>query len=77
MPPPHTAEAESDYTSWTSVSDLANLQIHWKTFGDPRLKMIDLTQALATAGGKSKQIFLGPQKPEASGASLNVTGKLK
>ena len=77
MPPPHTAEAESDYTSWTSVSDLANLQIHWKTFGDPRQKMIDLTQALANAGGKSKQIFLGPQKPEASGASLNVTSKLK
>jgi choloylglycine hydrolase len=77
MPPPHTAEAESDYTSWTSVSDLATLQIHWKTFGDPRHKMINLGQALANAAGKSKQIFLGPQKPEASGTSLNVTSKLK
>jgi hypothetical protein len=39
--------------------------------------MIDLGQALAHAGGKSKQIFLGPQKPEASSASLNVTSQLK
>lgn len=77
MPPPKTAEAESDYTSWTSVSDLAKLQIHWKTFGDPRHKMIDLKKALADTSGNSKQLFLGPQKPEASGASLNVTSHLK
>ncbi len=77
MPPPKTAESDSDYTSWTSVSDLAKLQIHWKTFGDPRHKMIDLGQALANAKGKSKRLFLGPQKPEASGASLNVTNQLK
>jgi len=56
---------------------LANLQIHWKTFGDPRHKMVDLSDALANAGGKSKQLFLGPQKPEAGSDSLNVTSKLK
>ena len=77
MPPPDTAEKNSDYTSWTSVSDLANLQIHWKTFGDPRHKMVDLSDALANAGEKSKQLFLGPQKPEAGSDSLNVTSKLK
>ncbi|MDG2407947.1 MAG: choloylglycine hydrolase family protein [Pirellulales bacterium] len=77
QPPPNTAEAESDYTSWTSVSDLQNLQIHWKTFGDPRSKMIDLKQAIANANDQSKRLFLGPQKPEASGASLDVTSQLK
>ena len=77
LPPPNTAESESDYTSWTVVSDLKNLQIHWKTFGDAQHKMIDLGQALKTAEGKSKMLYLGPQEPVAMQHSINVTAELK
>jgi choloylglycine hydrolase len=77
MPPLDTVESESDYTSWTVASDLAKLRIHWKTFGDPQLKMVDLKQALKMSKGKSKKLYLGPQKPDAIGKSIDVTTQLQ
>jgi choloylglycine hydrolase len=34
----------SDYTQWTSASDLTNLRYHFRTFENSRIRMIDLKQ---------------------------------
>lgn len=63
QPPTGTSEADADYTSWTSVSDLKNLQFNWRTYGDPTIKMVDLRQALAAARGQLRLLPMGPQAP--------------
>lgn len=65
QPPAGTSEADPDYTTWTAVSDLKNLQFNWKTFGDQRVKTLDLRQALAAAGNKPRLLPMGPQQPTA------------
>lgn len=74
--PAGTAESASDFTTWTSVADLAKLQYHWKTFGEPTVKMVDLTQALEAAHHQPLTLFMGPQKPTDYSSSLDVTSQL-
>lgn len=61
MPPAGTAEKSSDYTTWTTVTDLAKKQFHWKTFGNQNVRVIDLAQALAAVGEKMATVEMGPQ----------------
>ena len=62
-PPQGTAESDSDFTTWTSVSDLKNLRFSWRTYGDPRIKAVDLRQALRAAGTTPRVLPMGPQRP--------------
>lgn len=61
MPPAGTAEKFPDFTTWTSVSDLAKKQFHWKTYGHQNVRVVDLAQALQAAGDKMTTIDMGPQ----------------
>ena len=61
MPPAGTSEKFPDYTSWTVVSDLAKKHYHFKTYGNPNVRVIDLTQALQAAGDKMVTVEMGPQ----------------
>ncbi|MFM8789854.1 MAG: hypothetical protein ACKOEI_08395, partial [Chthoniobacterales bacterium] len=61
LPPAGVSEKYPDYTSWTVVSDLAQKQYHWKTFGNQNVRMIDLAQALKAAGDKKVTVEMGPQ----------------
>jgi choloylglycine hydrolase len=63
QPPRGTSESNADFTTWTAVSDLKNLQFNWHTYGDPQLKSLDLRQALAAAGSKPRLLPMGPQQP--------------
>jgi choloylglycine hydrolase len=69
-PPAGTAESYSDYTAWTTVSDLKNLQFHWKTFDDQRVRFIDLNKVLAKAGSESLTMEMGDQSQEDMGDQL-------
>lgn len=75
MPPAGTSEKFPDYTSWTTVSDLAKKQYHWKTYGNPNVRMIDLAQALKAAGDKMVTIEMGPQDHSSFTPSEVVTVK--
>ena len=72
MPPAGTAEANPDFTTWTSVSNLKDLTFNWKTFGDQRVKTIDLRQALSAANGQLKLLPMGSQQPDAVSPTLEV-----
>lgn len=63
-PPAGTAESYSDYTPWTSVSDLQKLQFHWKTFNDQGVRFIDLKKALSVAGTRTLTMSMGDQSQE-------------
>ncbi|MEA5441101.1 choloylglycine hydrolase family protein [Cyanobium gracile] len=71
-PPAGTAETSPDFTTWTSVSNLRDLTFNWKTFGDQRVKTIDLRQALGAANGRLKLLPMGPQQPDAVSPTLEV-----
>jgi choloylglycine hydrolase len=45
-----------EITEWTSVADLKNLRWYFRTFGDQAIRMVDLKQAVAAAGGKMQTI---------------------
>jgi len=70
MPPAGTAEVTPDYTTWTSVSNLRDLTFNWKTFGDQRVRTLDLRQALSATGGQLKLLPMGPQQPDAVSPTL-------
>jgi choloylglycine hydrolase len=61
MPPAGTSEKFPDYASWTVVSDLAKKHYHFKTYGNPNVRVIDLAQALKAAGNKMVTVEMGPQ----------------
>jgi choloylglycine hydrolase len=61
MPPAGTSEKFPDYTSWTVVSDLAKKHYHFKTYGNPNVRVVDLAQALKAAGDKMVTVDMGPQ----------------
>jgi choloylglycine hydrolase len=44
-----------EYTLWTSVADLGNLQFYFRTFGDQTLHGVDVVKTLAGANGKVVQ----------------------
>ncbi|MBE9204466.1 choloylglycine hydrolase family protein [Synechocystis salina LEGE 06099] len=64
-PPSGGSEGVPDYTTWTSVSDLHNLQFNWKTYGDQRVKTLDLRTALQAANNQLLVLPMGPQDPTA------------
>ncbi len=45
------------------MSDLRNLRFSWRTYGDPRIKAVDLRQALRAAGSQLRLLPMGPQRP--------------
>lgn len=72
MPPAGTSEKYPDFTTWTTVADLSKKQYHWKTFGDHRVRVIDLSQALASSGGKMTTVEMGPQSNDSFSPSEPV-----
>jgi choloylglycine hydrolase len=73
MPPAGTAEKYPDFTTWTTVSDLGKKQYHWKTYGNPNVRVIDLAQALQAAGDKMVTVEMGPQTNDSFTPSEVVT----
>jgi hypothetical protein len=61
LPPAGVSETYPDYTSWTTVADLAKKQYHWKTFGNQNVRMVDLAQALKATSDKKVTVEMGPQ----------------
>ena len=61
LPPAGVSEKYPDYSSWTTVADLAKKQYHWKTFGNQNIRAVDLAQALKAAGDKKVTVEMGPQ----------------
>jgi choloylglycine hydrolase len=61
----------SDYTLWTSVSDLTNLRYHFRTFQDSRIRMVDLKKANLDA----KDVMTIPMAGEE--VIVDVTDKAK
>lgn len=72
MPPAGTAEKFPDYTTWTAVSDLKKKQFHWKTYGHPDVRVVDLAQALQAAGKTMTTMEMGPQNHTAAATSKLV-----
>jgi choloylglycine hydrolase len=54
---------QSDYTTWTSASDLKNLRWYFRTFADQSIRSVDLKAALAAAQGKIRVIPMASQQP--------------
>ena len=75
MPPAGNSEKFPNYTSWTVVSDLAKNHYHFKTYGNPNVRVIDLAQALQAAGDKVVTVEMGPQDHESFTPSEVVTVK--
>jgi choloylglycine hydrolase len=75
MPPAGVAEKYPDFTTWTTVADLAKKQYHWKTFGNQNIRVIDLAQALAAAGDKMVTVEMGPQSSDSFTPSTTVEVK--
>ncbi len=69
-PPAGTSESYSDYTAWTTVSDLKNLQFYWKTFDDQRVRFIDLKKVLPASGSKVLTMTMGDQSQDDMGDKL-------
>ena len=69
-PPAGTAESDSDYTAWTTVNDLKNLQFYWKTFDDQRVRFIDLKKVLPMSGSKPLTMAMGDQSQDDMGDQL-------
>jgi choloylglycine hydrolase len=47
-----------EYTLWTSVADLGNLQFYFRTFGDQTLRGVDVRKTLAAANGAIAQFAM-------------------
>lgn len=75
LPPPGTAETDPEITTWTAVSDLKNLQFHWKTYGHQDVRFIDLKQALKEAGNQMISRDMGPQSADSVSPSTPATMK--
>jgi choloylglycine hydrolase len=71
-PPAGSGDALPDFTTWTSVADLRNLQFNWKTYGDQRVRTLDLRAALRAAGSQLLLIPMGPQDPAAVSPTIPV-----
>ena len=52
-----------DYTVWTSVADLKNLQYAFKTYKDQSIRSIDVGKALAAAGNEIQVIEMDSEQP--------------
>ena len=52
------------------MSDLKNLQFYWKTFGDQRVRFIDLKKVLVKSGSKPLAMAMGDQSQEDMGDQL-------
>jgi choloylglycine hydrolase len=75
LPPAGVSEIYPDYTSWTTVADLAKKQYHWRTFGNQNIQVVDLAQALKAAGDKPTTIEMGRQDRDAFTPSTVVEVK--
>jgi len=56
-------ELHTDYTIWSSVTDLKNLTWSFRTHEDQSIRMVDVKQALAAADGKVRHISMRSQQP--------------
>ncbi|HEY1654259.1 MAG TPA: choloylglycine hydrolase family protein [Candidatus Tumulicola sp.] len=52
-----------EYTLWTSVVDLQNLQFYFRTFDDQTLRSVDVRKALAAANGQIQQLPMESGRP--------------
>ncbi|WP_094559361.1 linear amide C-N hydrolase [Synechococcus sp. 8F6] len=71
-PPAGSGEGLPGFTTWTSVADLRNLQFNWKTYGDQRVRTLDLRAALQAAGSQLLLIPMGPQDPASVSPTIPV-----
>jgi len=59
----HDGQLHTDYTIWTSASDLKNLRWYFKTYNDQSIRSVDLAKTLAAAQGKIRFIKMDSQQP--------------
>jgi len=59
----HEGELHTDYTIWSSVSDLKNLSWSFKTYNDQSIRTVDVMQALEAAKGKVQHIVMDSKQP--------------
>ncbi len=52
-----------EYTLWTSVVDLQNLQFYFRTFGDQTLHSVDVRKALVATNGQITQLPMETNHP--------------
>lgn len=52
-----------EYTLWTSVADLQNLQFYFRTFDDQTLRSVDVRKALAQSNGQIRQLPMETEGP--------------
>lgn len=52
-----------EYTLWTSVEDLQNLQFYFRTFDDQTLRSVDVRKALAESNGRIRQLPMETGRP--------------
>jgi choloylglycine hydrolase len=76
-PPSGTAEDDADFTPWAGVADTKEGKYYWRTFGDQKIRHIDLSKALAGMGKTPLKVFMGDQKPEYQFQSTDWTDQLK
>ncbi|MFM7237552.1 MAG: linear amide C-N hydrolase [Cyanobium sp.] len=72
QPPKGMPQTDADFTTWTSVSDPRNRRFSWRTYGDPRIKAVDLRQALRAAGSQLRLLPMGSQRPTDRTAPIPV-----
>ena len=53
----------NEYTLWTSVVDLQNLQFYFRTFGDQTLHSVDVRKALVATNGQITQLPMETNHP--------------
>jgi choloylglycine hydrolase len=58
----HGDVVHHDYTVWTSVADLKNLQWSFRTYNDQTIRSIDLKNALSAANGKVRVIEMDSEQ---------------
>ena len=62
--------AALELTQWTAVSDTKNLRWYFRTFDDQTIRVIDLKEAVAAAGGQIRIIKMGlPDQPISESSS--------
>ena len=57
----HLENVGANQANIALVSDLAKKHYHFKTYGNPNVRVIDLAQALKAAGDKIVTVDMGPQ----------------
>lgn len=65
----------AELTQWTTVSDMNNLRLYFKTYGNQNIHMVDLKKAFDAADGKIRLIKMGTEQPIADDSTEFMSPK--